>query len=178
MAQVWPRGGSGGEAALHSPPPETDEGTKSVDAAPRWARRERTTLLAGSLPPVSQGRKIQDLAAWRCHGGPAGRSLALDCANGGACSIGSVAASSGARPSMFARSPVCYTCDHSVQHASRCSVTALLQQQLVAVMPVNGGGVAHIILGAAPFLYLGVTWCVGVVLLRLWVRLVLSLARP
>jgi hypothetical protein len=34
-----------------------------------------------------------------------------------------------------------------------CSVIALL----VAVVPVLGGGVAHIIFGAAPFLYLGVT---------------------
>jgi hypothetical protein len=70
-------------------------------------------------------------ARW-CHRGPACASLALDGANGGA-----------------------------------CSVIALL----VAVVPVQGGGVVHIIFGAAPFLYLGVTWCVGVVLLGLWVLL-------
>jgi hypothetical protein len=42
---------------------------------------------------------------------------------------------------------------------------------LLAVVPVQGGDIAHIIFGAAPFLYLGMTWCVGFVLLGLWVRL-------
>jgi hypothetical protein len=74
------------EAALPSPPPETDEGTKAVDAAQRLAR-ERATLLAGGLPPVSLGCLALDLAAWRCRGGLAGLSLALEGANGGACSV-------------------------------------------------------------------------------------------
>jgi hypothetical protein len=75
------------EQTRHSnPPPETNEGTKAVDAAQRWAR-ERATLRADGLPPVSLGCKALDLAAWRCRGGLAGLSLALDGANGGACSV-------------------------------------------------------------------------------------------